>query len=766
VSSESSLPYSRSRKNLAKFGCPWNWTPRASELQNILLIQNDSVDAHAVRDALVNSSDGSFHVVWVRRCCDGLKALADKKAQGRHVADRIAAVLVDLSLPDSSGIETFDRLFLTAPQIPILILAEAEDEDIAKLAVQRGAQEYLLKERLDAYLWPKAVTSMIERAANTEALFEQNERAQVTLNSIGDAVISTDVAGNVTYLNSVAENLTGWPQVEAVGHPLEEVFRIIDGFTRAEARNPMAFAIRENKTVTLTPNCVLIRRDGAESPIEDSAAPIHDRHGRVTGAVMVFHDVSAAWATTLRMSYLAQHDSLTDLPNRLLLNDRLTEAMSLAHRYGRKLAVLFLDVDRFKHVNDSLGHGIGDRLLQSIAQRLLACVRASDTVSRQGGDEFVILLSELTHAEDATICADKILETLRPPHRLDEHDVHVTASIGIVTYPDDGTDCETLMKHADFAMYHAKDSGRDNRQFFKRDLNLRAVKRQSLEDGLRHALERQEFSIHYQPKVNLETGGIAGVEALIRWLHPELGLVSPAEFIPIAEECGLMVPIGRWVLGQACHQAQAWQDIGLAPIRIAVNISAAELRAKDFIKGMSVMLAETGLDPRFLELELTETFLVRDSQATLAVLRNLKQLGLNLALDDFGTGYASLNHLKRFPIDTLKIDRSFVRTITTNTDDASIVCAVISMGKNLHMRVVAEGIETREQLAFLRDRDCPFGQGYYFSQPLTGQACTQLLRRGIAVGHPSISTMPTRTRSYSAARPHRLVVADLDRRVR
>ena len=702
-------------------------------MQNILLIQNDSVNANAIRDALVNSSDGSFRVVWVRHCSDGLRALANQETQGRHVADRIAAVLVDLCLPDSSGLETFERLFAAAPQVPILILTNPEDEDTAKLAVHRGAQEYLLKERLDAYLWPKAVTSMIERAANMEALFEQSERAKVTLNSIGDAVMSTDVAGNVTYLNGVAETLTGWAHVEAVGRPLEQVLRIIDGITRTAARNPMAYAIRENKTVTLTPNCILVRRDGAESPIEDSSAPIHDRHGHVTGAVMVFHDVSAARAATVRLAYLAQHDSLTDLPNRLLLNDRLTEAMSLAHRYRRQLAVLFLDVDRFKHVNDSLGHGIGDRLLQSIAQRLLGCVRASDTVSRQGGDEFVILLPELAHAQDATVCADKILEVLRIPHPIDEHDVHVTASIGIVTYPADGTDCETLLKHADFAMYHAKDCGRDNRQFFKRDLNLRAVKRQFLESGVRHALEREEFSIHYQPKVDLETGEIIGVEALIRWLHPDLGAVSPAEFIPVAEECGLMVPIGRWVLGQACHQAQAWQDIGLAPLRIAVNISATELRAKDFLKGMRVILAETGLDPRFLELELTETFLVQDSQATLAVLQDLKQLGLNLALDDFGTGYSSLNHLKRFPIDTLKIDRSFVHTITTNNDDASIVCAVISMGKSLHMRVVAEGIETREQLAFLRDRDCPFGQGYYFSQPLTGQACTQLLRRGIAL---------------------------------
>jgi diguanylate cyclase (GGDEF)-like protein/PAS domain S-box-containing protein len=701
-------------------------------LQNILLVQNDTADAHAIRDALIRSSDGSFSVIWLRHCSDALDRLANKSLQGQSI-EHVAAVLVDLFLPDSTGIETFDRLFQAAPQIPILILTAAQDEDIAKLAVQRGAHEYLLKDRLDAYLLPKAVRSMIERAANTEVLFEEKERAQVTLNSIGDAVISTDIAGNVTSLNIVAASLTGWSQDEAAGHPFEKVFRIIDSTTREEARNPMAIAVRENKTVDLTPNCILIRRDGVESPIEDSAAPIHDRYGHVTGAVMVFRDVSAMRATTLTMAYLAQHDSLTDLPNRVLFNDRLSEAMSLAHRYQRRLAVLFLDVDRFKHINDSLGHMIGDRLLQSIGQRLLGCVRDSDTVSRQGGDEFVILLSEVTHARDATVCADKILEVLRSPHRIDQYDLHVTASIGIVTYPDDGIDVDTLMKHADFAMYHAKENGRDNRQFFQRDLNMRALERQSLENNLRHALEREEFTLHYQPKLNLRTGAIVGVEALIRWVHPQFGPVPPADFIPIAEESGLIVPIGRWVLAQACHQAQAWQDIGLAPIRVGINISAVELRANDFVEFMSQLLAATGLESRFLELELTETFLMQDSTATSAVLHALKAIGLHLALDDFGTGYSSLNHLKRFPIDTLKIDRSFVHGITTNSDDASIVGAVISMGSHLHMRVVAEGIETREQLEFLQDHECPFGQGYYFSGPVTARECIQLLRRGMTV---------------------------------
>ena len=700
--------------------------------QNILLVQDDASDAKAVRDALIGSSDPSFKVEWVRGCSEGLQRLAGEGKQAKQRTNGIAAVLVDLFLPDSQGIETFDRLFRAAPQIPILVLVASCDEEIAKLAVQHGAQDYLLKGRLDSYLLPKAVGSMVERAANAEALFEEKERAQVTLNSIGDAVMSTDVWGDVTYLNLVAENMTGWSREQAAGHPIEEVFRIIDATTREAVPNPMMLAIRENKTVALTPNCVLIRRDGVEAAIEDSAAPIHDRRGQVTGAVMVFHDVSKARALSLRMSYLAQHDSLTDLPNRILFNDRLTQAMATAHRHQQKLAVLFVDVDRFKHINDSLGHNIGDRVLQSAAERLRACVRSSDTVSRQGGDEFVILLSEVTHAGDAAVSADKMLQALSAPYQIDQHDLHLTVSIGIVTYPGDGTDAEMLLQNADFAMYHAKDSGRNNYQFFSSEMNMLAVDRQSIENDLRHALERQEFVLHYQPKMNLKTGAISGVEALLRWRHPQRGLVPPSQFIPVAEECGFIVPIGRWVLREACRQARAWQDAGLEPMRIAINTSAVELRAKDFVEGVRAILTETGLEPRCLELELTETFLMQDSKSTTEVLHALKDMGVHLALDDFGTGYSSLSYLKRFPIDTLKIDRSFVRDLTTDPDDASIVSAVISMGESLHMQVVAEGVETPEQLAFLQAQSCPHGQGYYFSQPMEAEEFVEVLRGRVA----------------------------------
>jgi diguanylate cyclase (GGDEF)-like protein/PAS domain S-box-containing protein len=702
--------------------------------RTILLVQDDPTGAMAVREALLDSAsadscDAPFHVEWVRSCSEALTRLSTDDV---HRTDTVAAVLVDLFLPDGHGIETFDRLFLAAPHIPILILSSLQDEPIAKLAVQRGAQDYLLRSHLDSYWLPKTIMNMLERAANAEALFDEQERANVTLNSIGDAVITTNVWGDVTYLNAVAERLTGWPQREAVGHPIEHVLHIIEATTRDIMPNPMTLATRHNKAVALTPNCLLIRRDEVEVAIEDSAAPIHDRRGMVTGAVMVFHDVTLARAHSLKMSYLAEHDNLTDLPNRILFNDRLTQAMALARRHLRQLSLLFLDVDHFKHINDSLGHVTGDRLLQSIAQRLRNCVRRSDTVSRAGGDEFVILLSEMTHAQDAAIVADKVLRTLRTPHLLDAHTLHVTASIGIVTYPDDGADAETLLQNADSAMYHAKDSGRDSYQFFKPDMTARAVERQSLESGMRDALDRREFVLLYQPKVDLETREILGVEALIRWHHPQRGLVPPAHFIPVAEKCGFIVPIGRWALSAACHQARAWRDAGLPPMRIAVNVSAVEVRADDFVAGVSAILTESGLEARYLELELTETFLMQDSKATGEALESLSDIGVLLAVDDFGTGYSSLSHLKRLPIHALKIDQSFVRDITTDPDDASIVSAVISMGRSLNMRVVAEGVETRDQLEFLQQQRCPEGQGYYFSRPIVADDLTQLLQRGMA----------------------------------
>src|SRR3984893_15424547 len=688
----------------------------------ILLIESDPVAADEIRAALAAAGGGSFDVEWVRQLAEGLARLSKRG---------IAAVLLALSLPDSHGIETFDKLFTAAPDVPILILGGNVPEALAKEAVGRGAQDYLLPGHLDSYSLPRALRNAIERKIVEDALYVEKERALVTLNSIGDAVLCTDISGNVTYLNLVAETMTGWRREEAAGQPLAEVFRIIDGATRKTARDPMEMAVEENRTVGLTVNCILIRRDGFESAIEDSAAPIHDRAGRVIGAVIVFHDVSAARAMSLEMTYAAQHDLVTNLPNRLLLNDRIAQAIALARRQHRPAAVIFLDLDRFKYVNDSLGHAIGDKLLQSVSKRLLAGVRGSDTVSRQGGDEFVILLSEITYPEDAATSARKILRSLGAPHSVGGQDLHINGSIGISVYPEDGADAETLIKNADTAMYHAKESGRNNFQFFKADMNRKAVERQSLEGSLHRALEREEFLLHYQPKVNLDTGEITGVEALIRWQQPDRGLVPPSQFVPVAEECGLIIPIGRWVLHEACRQAREWQEAGLPFKRISINVSAAEFRAKTFLAGVNTTLRETGLEARYLDLELTEGVLMEDAESTATVLQELKRMGVHLVVDDFGTGYSSLSYLQQFPIDDLKIDESFVHRITGDPDDSPLVSAIIDMGKSLKQRVIAEGIETQEQLAFLQAQHCAEGQGYLFSRPLAAAQFAHLLQVGL-----------------------------------
>jgi diguanylate cyclase (GGDEF)-like protein/PAS domain S-box-containing protein len=433
----------------------------------ILLIENDPTAADSIRAALTPTADGSFDVEWVRQLSEGLDRLSKRG---------IAAVLLALTLPDSNGVESFDKVFAAAADVPILILGGNVSEALAKEAVSRGAQDYLLPDRLD-YSLPRALRNAIERKTVEDTLYLERERALVTLNSIGDAVLSTDTSGRITYLNFVAETLTGWGSDEAVGKPLAEVFKIIDGATGKVARDPMEMAVEQNKTVGLTVNCILIRRDGFEAAIEDSAAPIRDRSGHVVGAVIVFHDVTGARARSLQMTHLAQHDALTDLPNRIVLNEHISHSISLAHRHRGHIAVLFLDLDRFKDINDSRGHATGDKLLKSISQRLVSSVRNSDTVCRLGGDEFVVLLSEIAHPNDAASCAEKILGGLKSPHPVEGNDLHVDCSIGISIYPQDGVDTDTLIRNADAAMYSAKEKGANNFQFFEKTMKVAVAHR-------------------------------------------------------------------------------------------------------------------------------------------------------------------------------------------------------------------------------------------------------------------------------------------------
>ncbi|MGA2484244.1 MAG: EAL domain-containing protein [Candidatus Acidiferrales bacterium] len=625
------------------------------------------------------------------------------------------------------------------------VIREMQDEELRLLVLRNADAKRRLGQTKTVLILGTVLGLLIAAAASRsvhrdssrrglaeDALFVEKERAQVTLNCIGDAVACTDISGNITFLNLVAEKMTGWSWQEAAGRPMAEVFRILDATSRETTPNPMEMAVGQNRTVHLPSNCILIRRDGFEIPIEDSVSPIHDREGQAAGAVIVFRDVSVARAMALQLTHSAHHDFLTGLPNRMLLNDRVGQAIASAPRHMKKIAVLFLDLDGFKHINDSLGHPIGDKLLQSIAKRLVDCGRFSDTVSRQGGDEFVVLLSEVEQSEDAAIMARRMLQAVAEAHSIDQHELHVTTSIGVSVYPDDGLDAETLIKNADTAMYQAKENGRHNYQFFKPAMNVRAVERQFIEESLRRALERQEFALHYQPKIDLRTGEITGAEALIRWTHPIRGPVSPVEFIPVAENCGLILPIGNWVLREACKQARTWVDAGLSLATMAVNISAMEFRDDNFLESVFAILRETGLDPRSLELELTESVLMERAESAASVLQTLRARGVQVAVDDFGTGYSSLSYLRKFPIDALKIDQSFVRQITTAPDDTTIVTAVISMGRSLKLRVVAEGVETQEELVFLQAHQCDEAQGYYFSRPVLPEQFAKLLETGIS----------------------------------
>jgi diguanylate cyclase (GGDEF)-like protein/PAS domain S-box-containing protein len=702
----------------------------------VLVIEDAPPYSSAIVRAFNDTTGAPFLLERVGDIAEGLDRLRRDRMKQATAADRISAVIVDLALPGGDGIEMVARLLQAAPRIPILVIADSQDEAVAQLGVRHGAQDYVLKQRLDGYSLHKALQTMVDRGTHTESPAAREELAEILLSSIGDAVLSVGTDGAVTYLNPVAESITGWRGDEALARPLDEVLNILDGATRIPVVSPLISAMKQNQALGLTPNCVLVRRDGSEAGIEDTAAPTRDRNGKVTGAVMVFRDVTKARALALRTSYLAHHDALSGLANRALLHDRLSHAIAAANRHLGKLAVLFVDVDHFKQINDSLGHSVGDRLLQAVAQRLLTCVRDSDTAGRFGGDEFVVVLSEISHGEAAAISADKLLAALSQPYNIDAHSLHISVSIGIATFPDDGLDAETLLKNADVAMYHAKEAGRNKQLFYSKHMRRRLGDRQALEGDLRRALAQNEFLLHYQPKVDLRTGRITGVESLVRWRHPAHGLVPAAPFIRVAEQCGLIVPIGKWVLGEACRQARAWLDAGLPAIQISVNTSAVELSKRDFVENVRTTLLAMDLNPCNLELELTETYLAQEPEAVAAVLRDLTTLGVSLAFDDFGTGYASLTCLRRLPVDALKIDQSFVRNVASDADDAGIVSAMITMGRSLHLRVVAEGVETRAQLDFLIAHGCPEGQGYYFSRPVAADEFAVLLGRRFAVNSP------------------------------
>jgi diguanylate cyclase (GGDEF)-like protein/PAS domain S-box-containing protein len=469
------------------------------------------------------------------------------------------------------------------------------------------------------------------------------------------------------------------------------------------------------------------RRNGATFPAWASVSAVRGADQRIVNYIVIFSDISERKASEERIRHLSEHDFLTGLPNRVLLLDRLHQAIATARRNRGKLAMLFLDLDRFKNINDSLGHHIGDKLLQTVAERIKKCVRNNDTVSRQGGDEFVVMLTEIGGSEQVAHIAANILQAISIPFQIENHTLTVTTCVGISMYPDDGRDEDTLIKNADTAMYHAKESGRNNYQFFDHDMNVRMVERLTMEHQLRAALDHKQFMLEYQPQLDIASGRIIGAEALLRWHHPDAGLLMPTQFLHAAEASGLIVPIGDWVLQAACQQGKNWYDQGM-PMHVGVNLSVIQFRQKDFLQKVKDVLEQTGLPPRYLELEITESVLIDAAGTAMETMRALREMGVTLAVDDFGTGYSSLSYLKHFPVDKLKIDQSFVRDLADDANDAAIIRAILIMAKSLKLKVIAEGVETIDQLDFLRMQGCDEFQGHYFTQPVQAAEMPHFVR--------------------------------------
>jgi diguanylate cyclase (GGDEF)-like protein/PAS domain S-box-containing protein len=529
---------------------------------------------------------------------------------------------------------------------------------------------------------------------------------------------------SIVYVNPAFERITGYSADEVIG--MEGRFLVRDDLAQPDLDH-IRSALRDKREGSATLRNY--RKDGTLFWNELHIAPVHDlTGGATTHFVSVINDISERVRYQHALEYQANHDSLTGLANRNLLNDRIEQAIAWAKRNGHVMGVMLLDLDHFKLINDASGHSAGDALLKEVAHRLTACVRETDTVARLGGDEFVIILTDLPQTDDVDQIAEKILSALSRPTEVAGRDVFVTASIGVSLFPRDGDHGEILLRYADMAMYRVKEHGRNSVRQFVPEMGSTAISRLDMEAAMRRGLERGEFVLHYQPKIDLATQSVVGAEALIRWQHPQIGLIHPIEFIRLAEETGLILPLGEWVLHEACKQQVLWREQGLQPLKIAINVSARQFRQDELADRIAAVFARTGADPEHLILELTESMVMHDVDSTLAALRALKKLGVSLSLDDFGTGYSSLSYLRRFPIDELKIDRSFINDIHTNPDDAAIAGAIIAMARSLGLSVVAEGVENIEQADLLTQLGCSQVQGYYFARPLTVSAFASRLR--------------------------------------
>ncbi len=651
-------------------------------------------------------------------------------------------VLLDLHMPYVSGHDVMDYINGNKIDTSVIIVSGETSFEAAKNACTQGAYDFLRKPYATDELIITITNALKEKRLKKQNLFMQQQLSEserlhrYIVNTSPDIIYILDQDGHFTFINERIESLLGYSKEEIVGKHYSFLVHHDDMEQAKYVFNERRVGTRAAKNIELRLKC---KDDGKSRhfnnrtlPIELSAMGMYTGDSQssssYTGTYGVARDVTERKIAEETINFQAYHDLLTKLPNRALLRDRLSLAISQAKREDEKLAVMFLDLDRFKNINDSLGHMIGDELLQQVSMRLKECIRAADTLARFGGDEFTLLLPKLHNGrDDASKLADKITHTLKQPFIIDGHELYVSASIGIALYPHDGSNIDTLIKHADVAMYHVKGQGKNGYKFYSNEMNVPYLEKLSLDTGIHRALDSNEFNLVYQPQVNLRTGEIVGVEALLRWEHPEHGAISPSEFIPFAEESGLIIDIGYWVIQTACAELNRWRTAGLPEIRMSINISARQLMEDNIVKNIISIMKDYDVPGQCIELEITENAIMDDMDSIIRKLQELSGHGITIGIDDFGTGYSSLSYLHKLPIHTLKIDRTFLKESRINKGDNTIINTIVAMAKGLGLNVIAEGVESQAQLEYLREIDCSEAQGFLFGKPLPAEVISQLL---------------------------------------
>ena len=681
----------------------------------LLYVEDDPVTRNLI--SLMITSN--FPDVTLLTAANGQEGLQLFKSHGPDI------ILTDMMMPLMDGITMAKEIKALNNNAKIIVISAQNDTGYILEAIDIGINHYVLKpinhaklqavikQCLDSIMWERQLREQGKYIRKLSRVVEQSPVA----------IIITDTAGTIEYVNPRFTQLTGYAFAEAVS---KKPHILKSGETTAEEYGRLWETVSEggewwgefhNR-----------KKNGDLVWVSASISPITDGAGKITHFIAFQEDITEQKLAGETIRQMAYYDTLTGLPNRSLFNELMQRALAQAHRHNRLLAVLFLDLDRFKVINDTLGHAVGDQLLQAAAQRLKECCRRDrDTVARRGGDEFIILLPDIDDVQEAVRVAQKIIDAFSLAFVLPHIELFISTCIGISISPHDGKDTETLIKNADMAMYRAKEQGRNRYHLYTSAMDVQAFHRLTMENSLRRALQREEFLLYYQPKVNIKTGRIVCIEALVRWQHPELGLILPQQFIPLAEDTGLIVPLGEWVLRTACSQNKAWQKADFTPMRVAVNLSPRQFQQPNLAEMVEHALAEADLAPAWLELEVTESIMMQNMEKTIGTLRRLSNLGIHISIDDFGTGYSSLSYIKKLPVQTLKIDQSFVSDITINLDDAAIATAVITLAQSLRLNVIAEGVETLEQMELLDGLNCPEMQGYFFSRPLPASKITDLL---------------------------------------